>query len=182
MSYSGDMFSYDDVAIFPKPVDPIPIWYGGTTTISVRNAVNYCDAWMPGRIPLATLDDRLTTLAQLEEEAGDGRHVTRSIIPLVKVDKNRERARSGLPIEALAGSSEASKDWIAPEGGFQELDDLRGIVAAGTPSEIIDQVVEIAERGIDHFVFDLRMQHDEFEKTLELIGSEVLPELKKAKV
>jgi len=180
MSYSGEMFQYEDVAIYPKPVDPIPIWYGGTTTISVKNAVQYCDAWMPGRIPLATLDDRLATLGQLEQETG--RKITRSIIPLVKVDKNRERARADLPIEALAGSSEASKTWIMPEGGFTELDQLRGIVAAGTPEEIIDQVVEIASRGIDHFVFDLRMQHDTFEETLELIGNEVLPALKAAKV
>lgn len=180
MSYSGEMFQYEDVGIFPKPVDPIPIWYGGTTTISVKNAVQYCDAWMPGRIPLATLDDRLATLSQLEQESG--RKITRSIIPLVKVDKDRDRARADLPIEALAGSSEASKTWIMPEGGFKELDDLRGIVAAGTPEEIIDQVVEIASRGIDHFVFDLRMQHDRFEETLELIGNEVLPALKAAKV
>lgn len=180
MSYSGEMFQYEDVGIFPKPVDPIPIWYGGTTTISVKNAVQYCDAWMPGRIPLATLDDRLATLSQLEQESG--RKITRSIIPLVKVDKDRNRARADLPIEALAGSSEASKTWIMPEGGFKELDDLRGIVAAGTPEEIIDQVVEIASRGIDHFVFDLRMQHDRFEETLELIGNEVLPALKAAKV
>lgn len=182
MSYHGEMFSYDDVAIFPKPIDPIPIWYGGTTTISVKNAVQYCDAWMPGRIPLATLDDRLATLSQLEQEAGDGRHITRSIIPLVKVDKNRDKARANLPIDALAGSSEASKTWIMPEGGFTELDQLRGIVSAGTPEEIIEQVMEIAARGIDHFVFDLRMQHDEFEKTLELIGNEVLPVLKREKV
>ena len=180
MSYSGEMFQYEDVGIYPKPVDPIPIWYGGTTTISVKNAVQYCDAWMPGRIPLATLDDRLATLSQLEQESG--RKITRSIIPLVKVDKDRNRARADLPIEALAGSSEASKTWIMPEGGFKELDDLRGIVAAGTPEEIIDQVVEIASRGIDHFVFDLRMQHDRFEETLELIGNEVLPALKAAKV
>jgi len=180
MSHDGEMFQYEDIAIYPKPVDPIPLWYGGTTTISVKNAVAYSDAWMPGRIPLATLDDRLETLSTLEQEAG--RKITRSIIPLVKVDKNRERARSGLPIEALAGSSEASKDWIQPPGGFQELDDLRGIVSAGTPEEIIEQVAEIAERGMDHFVFDLRMQFDTFEETLELIGTEVLPMLRKAKV
>ena len=63
--------SYEDIGIYPKPVDPIPIWYGGTTTISVKNAVEYCDAWMPGRIPLATLDDRLGTLDKLVAQKGN---------------------------------------------------------------------------------------------------------------
>lgn len=180
MSYDGELFSYEDIAIFPKPVDPIPIWYGGTTTISVKNAVNYCDAWMPGRIPLATLDDRLATLDQLSAEAG--KKITKSIIPLVKIDRDRNRARADIPIEALAGSSEASKTWIVPEGGFNEIDDLRGIITVGNPDEVVDQIVEIAQRGIDHFVFDLRMQHDRFEETLELIAESVLPPLKKARI
>ena len=180
MDHNGQMFQYEDIGIFPKPVDPIPIWYGGTTTISVKNAVEYCDAWMPGRIPLATLDDRLATLDELV--AAKGNKITKSIIPLVKVEKDRERARANVPIEALAGSSEASATWIQPEGGFKELDDLRGIITVGNPDEVIEQIAEIASRGIDHFVFDLRMQHDRFEETLELIANDVLPTLKKDRI
>ena len=36
----------------------------------------------------------------------------------------------------------------------------------GTPDEVVEQITEIAEREFDHFVFDLRMQHDRFEETL----------------
>lgn len=179
-SFEGEIFQYEDVGIYPKPADPIPIWYGGTTTVSVRNAVDYCDAWMPGRIPLATLDARLQTLDEYSAEKGI--KVTKSIIPLVKVDKDRERARADVHVDALAGSSEASATWIQPEGGFQGIDDLRGIIAVGNPDEVIEQIMEVASRGIDHFVFDLRMQHDRFEETLELIGEEVLPALKQEKI
>ena len=135
---------------------------------------------MPGRIPLATLDDRLELLAELEAESG--RHITRSVIPLVKVDTDRNRARADLDIAALAGSSEASKTWIQPEGGFQTIEDIRGIAVVGEPDEVVEQIVEIAERGIDHFVFDLRMQFDRYEETLELIAERVLPALKAARV
>lgn len=175
-SFDGERFSFRDITIRPKPVAPIPLWYGGTTRASVRNAVAHCDAWMPGRIPLATLDDRLAYLADLEAE--QGRRLVRSIIPLVKVDRDRSRARSGLDVAALAGSSEASKDWIAPPGGFRTLDDLGGILAAGEPDEVVDQIAVIAERGIDHFVFDLRMQFETFEQSLELIAERVLPQLR----
>ncbi len=180
MDYDGELFSYEDIGIYPKPVDPIPIWYGGTTTISVKNAVEYCDAWMPGRIPLATLDDRLGTLDKLVAQKGN--KITKSIIPLVKVDRDRARARADIPLEALAGSSEASATWILPEGGLNEIDDLRGILTVGNPEEVVEQITEIAERGIDHFVFDLRMQHDRFEETLELIAEDVLPALKKSRI
>jgi probable F420-dependent oxidoreductase len=179
VSWKGELFEFDDVTIRPKPVEPIPIWYGGTTRASVRNAVRYCDAWMPGRIPLATLDDRLEYLAELEAEGG--RRLIRSIIPLVKVDTDRTRARSGLDVAALAGSSEASREWIAPPGGFRALEDLPGIVAVGEPDEVVEQIVEIAGRGIDHFVFDLRAQFDQFEPTVELIAERVLPALRAAR-
>lgn len=180
VSYDGRMFSFEDVSIEPKPVDPIPVWYGGTTRVSVENAVNHCHGWMPGRIPLATLDHRLGYLDELTESAD--RKVSRSIIPLVKVDRDRARARSGIDIEALAGSSEASKSWVLPDGGFNTVDDLRGIIAAGEPKEVVEQVAEMAERGIDHFVFDLRLQYEEYEEVVELIATEVLPELRAARI
>lgn len=179
VTFEGEFFRFEDVTLTPKPEQPIPIWYGGTTRASVRTTVANCDAWMPGRIPLATLDDRLELLAELEAETG--RRITRSIIPLVKVDTDRNRARADLDIAALAGSSEASKTWIQPEGGFQTIEDIRGIAVVGEPDEVVEQIVEIAERGIDHFVFDLRMQFDRYEDTLELIAERVLPALKAAR-
>jgi alkanesulfonate monooxygenase SsuD/methylene tetrahydromethanopterin reductase-like flavin-dependent oxidoreductase (luciferase family) len=180
VTFDGEFFKFENVTLTPKPSQPIPIWYGGTTRASVRTTVANCDAWMPGRIPLATLDDRLELLAELEAESG--RHITRSVIPLVKVDTDRNRARADLDIAALAGSSEASKTWIQPEGGFQTIEDIRGIAVVGEPDEVVEQIVEIAERGIDHFVFDLRMQFDRYEETLELIAERVLPALKAARV
>ncbi|HXH06050.1 MAG TPA: LLM class flavin-dependent oxidoreductase [Vicinamibacterales bacterium] len=180
VSFAGKFFQFEDVTIEPKPRARIPIWYGGTTRASVRTTVAYCDAWMPGRIPLATLDDRLALLAELEAESG--RSITRAVIPLVKVDTDRKRARANLDIQALAGSSEASKTWILPPGGFQTIEDVRGIIVVGEPDEVVEQIVEIAERGIDHFVFDLRLQFDRYEETIELIAERVLPVLKANRV
>lgn len=181
MEHHGELFDYVDVGIYPKPIDPIPLWYGGTTIRSVENAVAYCDGWMPGRTPIDTLDDRLRRLDELAAEHSV--KITKSVIPLVKVDKDSKRARADIPIAALAGSSEASKTWITPaSGGFDTIEDLRGIIAVGNPEEVVEQIAELASRGLDHFTFDLRMQHDRFEETLELIATDVLPALRKAKV
>jgi probable F420-dependent oxidoreductase len=180
VSYSGEMFQFGDVTIRPKPAAEIPIWYGGSTRVSVKNAVEYCDGWMPGRIPIETLDDCLAYLDELVAETGA--RITRSVIPLVKVAKNGDEARRDIDIAALTTSSEASKNWIGPAGGWNTVDDLRGMLAVGDPAEVVDQIAELASRGVDHFVFDLRLQHERFEETVELIGSEVLPALRAARI
>lgn len=178
--FHGQMFDVSGVSIEPKPTGYLPLWYGGTTGQSVHNAAEHCDGWMPGRIPVATLAARLDLLAQLERERS--KKITRAIIPLVKVDRRRDRARSGIDIAALAGSSEASRTWIQPPGGFETIDDLLGVVIAGEPKEVAEQIAEIASYGVDHFVFDLRLQHDSFEEVLDLIGTDVLPALKEQHV
>ena len=114
---------------------------------SVENAVDYCDGWMPGRIPMETLDDRLQLLDELT--AARRVKITRSVIPLVKVDKDGARAREDIDIAALTGSAESSKTWIGPPGGWNSVDDLKGILAVGEPDEIVGQVAEMAARGID---------------------------------
>jgi alkanesulfonate monooxygenase SsuD/methylene tetrahydromethanopterin reductase-like flavin-dependent oxidoreductase (luciferase family) len=181
VDYEGTLFSFTGVDIEPKPSPPIPIWYGGTTPISVANAARHCQGWMPGRIPMGTLEDRLAQIDQLVAD-GTAAAVTKAVIPIVKVDKSREQARSGLDVRALAGSSEASKTWNVPPGGFETIDDLRGLLCVGDPSELVEQVAEFGKRGIDHFVFDLRLQFEEFEAVVDLIATDVLPVLRAAKV
>ena len=50
----------------------------------------------------------------------------------------------------------------------------------GEPKDVIEQVLELAGRPIDHLVFDLRHQFDSYEESLEMIASEVLPEVRAA--
>ena len=176
VSFQGQVFSFSDVSIEPKPVEPIPIWYGGATRASVRRAVAWCDGWLPGRIPMATLDDRLRLLRSLSEQ--QGKRVSVGVIPVVSVARTREEAVSRVDIRALTESSEASKTWIVPPGGFRTVEDLEGLLVCGTPRECVDQIRAFEERGVELFVFDLRLQFDRFEESLELIGQEVLPRLR----
>jgi len=178
VSFHGRMFQFEDVSMEPKPILPIPFWYGGTTRVSVKNAVEFCDGWMPGRIPLTTLDDRLELLDEMTTQSD--KYVSRSVIPITKIDRDRYKAREGIDVDAFAGSSEASKSWITPKGGFSTIEDLRGILTVGEPAEVVEQVAEFGNRGIDHYVFDLRLQFEEFEEVLELIATEVLPALRRA--
>lgn len=175
VTHPGPRFPFNAVRIAPKPVRPIPLWYGGGTRASVRAAVVAYDGWMPGGMPLNTLDDRVTYL--LEQAALAGRRPpTVALVPRVSIATDREVARRGIDIEALSTGSEGSKFWLTPESGsFDTIEDLRGIAVVGEPNEVAEQVLEIAEHQVDHFVFDLRGQFDRYEESVDLIAERVLP-------
>jgi probable F420-dependent oxidoreductase len=177
VTWAGKHFQFERVTLEPKPVQPIPTWYGGTTRASVRRAVLHCDGWLPGRLPLATLDDRLQLLRSLSAE--QGRQIRAGVIPLVVLDSNRERARAQVDVPALAASSEGSARWIKPASGeFRTVEDLEGLLICGTPQDCVREIQKFKARAIDDFVFDLRLQFAQYAETLELIAREVLPHVR----
>lgn len=176
-SWQGEKFQYEDVSISPKPALPPVLWYGGTSRRSVRRAIDSCDGWLPGRLPMATLDDRLKYRRKLESERG--KRIRAGVIPVISIDENRDAARSGLDIHALATSSEGSKDWIKPPSGeFRTVEDLEGLLLAGNPDDIVSEIGKFRARDIDTFIFDLRLQFDRYEEKAELIAREVLPRVR----
>jgi probable F420-dependent oxidoreductase len=178
VTHAGPRFPFESVRIEPKPVRALPIWYGGTTRASVRAAVAAYDGWMPSGMPIDTLDDRLAYMAERAAEA-DRPAPSVSLVPRVSIARSRAEARRGLDVHALSTGSEGSKFWLKPKSGsFDTIDDLRGIVVVGDPDEVVDQILELSERPIDHFVFDLRGQFDRYEESLELIAERVLPSVR----
>lgn len=170
-SYKGKVFAFEDVTIEPKPVEPIPIFYGGSTRASIRRVAEYCDGWIAGRVPMATFDDRLRYLRQLTE-----RKITLGNIPIVRIDKDRARARADIDVRALAGSSEGTPHWVKPPSGkFETIEDLEGLLVVGDPDDCAAEIEKFRQRGVEHFVFDLRLQYHRYEETLKLIGEELLP-------
>jgi alkanesulfonate monooxygenase SsuD/methylene tetrahydromethanopterin reductase-like flavin-dependent oxidoreductase (luciferase family) len=174
VTWDGTLFGFEHVSLCPKPAIPVDTWYGGTTRASVRRAVAHCDGWLPGRLPLATLDDRLALLGELAAERG--RRMVWGAIPIVCIDQDRERAFERVDVPALAGSSEGSANWIKPPSGeFRTPADLEGLLVAGDPADVIHEIRKFEARGIDQFVFDLRLDFDSYEDKVELIATEVLP-------
>ena len=177
VSYDGAVFQFDDITLEPKPVAPIPLVYGGTTQASVRRALEYMDGWLPGRIPLATLDARLKYLA--EQSAETGKRLTVGVVPIVKVDRDRSKARENIDVAALARSSAGAKFWKAPaSGSFTTIEDLEGMVIAGTPEDVKRELSKFADRGLDYVVLDLRLDFARYLEQLELLADAGLDELK----
>ncbi len=178
VTYQGKVFQFEDVTLEPKPVAPIPLVYGGTTQASIRRAVASMDGWLPGRIPLATLDLRLEYLA--EQSAAAGKQLTVGVIPLVKVHRDRSRARENIDVAALSQSSAGAKFWKRPaSGAFSTIEDLEGLVVAGTPEECVRELAKFAERGLDYVVLDLRLDFPRYLEQLELLAAAGLEEIKR---
>jgi len=178
VSYDGEVFQFEDITLEPKPVDPIPLVYGGTTQASIRRALQYMDGWLPGRIPLSTLDARLKYLA--EQSAGTGKQLSVGVVPIVKIDRDRSRARENIDVAALAQSSAGAKFWKPPaSGSFTTIEDLEGLVIAGTPDDAKRELAKFAERGLDYVVLDFRLDFGRYLEQLELLAEAGLDDLKK---
>lgn len=174
VTFHGEVFHLENITLKPRPVELIPFWYGGGTRASVRRAVAYCDGWIPGRLPLDTLDDRLALLRQLSAEAN--RRLTISTIPVMKIARTREEARAGVNVQALGVSSEGAKQWVLPKSGrFETIEDLEGLLICGSPDECVEQIQRLVDRGVEELVLDFRLQFDRFEETLDLVAERVLP-------
>jgi probable F420-dependent oxidoreductase len=177
VNFHGEVFQFEDVTLEPKPVAPIPLVYGGTTQASIRRALEHMDGWLPGRIPLATLDARLRYLEERSAEAD--KRLSVGVVPIVKVDRNRNRAREGIDVAALATSSAGARFWQPPpSGSFTTIEDLEGLVIAGTPADCKRELLKFAERGLDYVVLDLRLDFGRYLERLELLAESGLEDVR----
>ena len=178
VSYKNDYFNFTNVALKPTPVKPIPIWYGGGTPEACRRAVEYCDGWMPARTTLATFKRLMVYIHELCQKAGKPM-INAAVMPFTSVSKNREPALSEINIGSLIAEANRFPTWVKPPSGrFSKLDDIRGLILAGTPADIARESRAYEEAGADQIVYDLRFRYADWLEQIGLLGEEVLPALR----
>jgi alkanesulfonate monooxygenase SsuD/methylene tetrahydromethanopterin reductase-like flavin-dependent oxidoreductase (luciferase family) len=171
-------FAFYDVELKPTPVKPIPIWYGGGTPASCRRAVEYADGWMPGRIPLATFKQCMQYLGELCQKAGRTM-VTAAAIPITSLARDKETALGKVNVKGLINEGNKKPTWVKPASGtFSRLEDIEGLLLAGTPGDIARDTRKYEEAGLNHIVYDLRFRFADWDEQVDLLGKEVLPALR----
>lgn len=179
VAFEGKFYKFDNVDIHPSPSGgTIPIWYCGTSPASARRAVEYCEGWIPGRMPRHVFVKRMDRMRSVAEQRGRPDLPHAGVIPWIVPGTSREEAESRLDVPMLLAATE-KKYGEPPNGRSGRLDDLDGAVVAGPPEYIIEEIRRYQEVGGLHLVFDLRAQFDRFEEDLALIGEEILPELRR---
>jgi alkanesulfonate monooxygenase SsuD/methylene tetrahydromethanopterin reductase-like flavin-dependent oxidoreductase (luciferase family) len=178
LSFENEFFRFQDVALKPIPVQPIPIWYGGGTPAACRRAVEYCDGWMPARTTFLTFRKLMGYIAELCEKAAKPM-INAAVMPFTSVDRSRELAVSKAHVAPLIAEANKFATWVKPPSGqFSTLDDIRGLVLAGTPADIVHDSRAYEEAGANHIVYDLRFRYADWFEQIEILGREVLPALR----
>ena len=179
VTFEGEFYRFRDVAIKPVPGrrDGIPIWYGGNSKAAARRAVEYCDGWIPGRMPRRDVRERITRMERLASEAGRPRPLA-AVIPYVSPGRTVEEAARSLNLAELF--SMAKQYMPPPSGTFQTLADLDGAAIAGPVDVIVEEVRAYQAAGIEHLVFDFRTSFEHYEECIEMVGTEVLPRLRRS--
>ncbi len=168
--HSGAHFSFGPVEIDPLPGRHLPIYYGGVSRAAVRRAVTHCDGWIAGRLPLATFAARLDLLTQLTSDPYHRLDIATMPITVVDEGDGRLLGRANEAVALLARSAEGASDWLRPPSGrFETIEDLAGLLIAGSPERCTAEARRIVQNGVSHLIFDLRIAFDEIERQLELL-------------
>jgi alkanesulfonate monooxygenase SsuD/methylene tetrahydromethanopterin reductase-like flavin-dependent oxidoreductase (luciferase family) len=175
VSYQDDCFDFQNVALKPLPVKPIPIWCGGSTPAACRRVVEFGEGWLPARVTLATFRKRTAYLRELSQ--GANRPMPRlGVMPLTSIAKDRETALEYVNVKGLIQEANRNSTWVKPASGiFSNLNDIHGFILAGTPADIVQETRAYQSAGADLVVFDLRLRYDDWHRQIDWLGKEVLP-------
>jgi hypothetical protein len=133
---------------------------------------------MPGRIPMLTFIKMVGYLR--DQYKGHGRPMgTVAAIPIVSIDRDLDTALSKVNTPGLIkeGNNPSKKTWVN-YGKFKTYDDIRGLLLAGKPEDIVRDTKEYEKNGLNHIVYDLRFRFADWYQQIDYLGKEVLPALR----
>ena len=172
--FRGSVFDIPYGSVDPRPVaGTIPVWYGGLAFKAVDLAMEFCEGWLPSRLPFNKLSARIEKVREtLSPERLAG--FTFGAMPQTALGKSREDALRNFNLDKVRAEAVARKPVSGGRTDLQ-LDDLEGYLIWGTPDDIRRYVARFVDIGVQHIVFDMRSSFEQFEESLQILGEEVLP-------
>jgi len=177
VSHKDKYYNFRNVELKPDPVSPIPIWCGGSTPAACRRVVEFGDGWLPARITLATFARRIAYLREVSK-ATRRSMMPAGVMPLTSIAQDKETALGYVNVKSLIREANKNSTWVKPAGGiFSTVDDIDGLILAGTSEDIVQSARAYHAAGADLIVFDLRFRSPDWYQQIDLLGKEVLPAL-----
>jgi probable F420-dependent oxidoreductase len=169
--FHGRHWSFDDVAVTPRPERTVPVYVGGVTEAGLRRAARIGDGII---VYCATPRDLMARRALLDSVAGADRvpFVCTSVLHVAD-DAELAWAEAAPGIAYLEGQ-------IAAYGGRSAAERLdRADYLVGTPDDVAGRLVELhGATGFDHFAHWARLPgltHERALETLLLVATRVVP-------
>jgi len=177
VSYHDSYYDFQNVQLKPIPLRPIPILCGGSTQAACRRVIEFGEGWLPARITLSVFEKRMAYLCQLSSQSAQTMS-TVGVMPLTSIARDRQTALRYVNVQGLIDEANRNSNWPKPAGGtFSTLDDIRGLVLAGNPQDIVREAQAYQMAGANLIVFDLRFRYTDWYGQIELLGKEVLSAL-----
>ncbi len=178
VSHHSETFEFTDVSVIPVPSE-LSIWWCSGTPASARIAVDLGLGWLPGRITLDTIRLRRQVMAERSTASGLAMPQIGVVAP-TRIGSSREEAIAGVNLTGLLKwANDFGKWWVTPaSGGFETAEDLQGSLIAGSADDVVAEIGAFREVGVDHLVFDLRTQFDQWMDLIQLLGEDVLPRVR----
>jgi len=151
------------MAMRPVPASPPPFLFAGWKEIALKRAARMGDGWIGYLLSPDSFARRRAYL--LDNGAGKERPFITGMLLPVHIDSQSEgaKARAGAAWNRITGN-----DSVFPERLF----------VAGTASDIVDQLRDYWERGCTEVVLSLVDQGHDFDRQLDVLASEVVPQLR----
>jgi probable F420-dependent oxidoreductase len=175
-SYHGRYYQFEDVEMYPKPLqDPLPIYIGGNHHNAMKRVISYGNGWLPAVLPPNELRKRTAHLKDMAEECGrDFTDIDIAVQYMACIGKSRSQAIERFHnsqmyqhVISLKQSTLKNQDLTKPE-------DLNLI---GTPTEVIEQIQELATAGLRHLcgTYFVANTVDELIEQMQVFSEDVLP-------
>ena len=191
-SFSGRHFSYEGVAVTPKPARVPPILIGGFADQAVRRAGRIGDGYISSRAETERVAQAFRMAA--DERAAAGHEGPPQVAVLqnafVTTDPERDwpmiRAGAGHQLGVYAGWRNGT-DVTGVPLEVQPPDEatLRRTTAYGTPDQVVDQLTPLADVLAEypqaHLILRLHypgMKAEPAARAIELLAGQVAPRLK----
>jgi probable F420-dependent oxidoreductase len=177
-SWRGAYFHFEDVEMFPKPLQsPLPVYVGGNNVNALRRAAVYAQGWMGAGMPVHQLKPAVERLREIASQAGrdpssiDIAPQFVACIARTHEDAMRRFQASQMYNHLVSLSGTTLKDQVAAGVKFEEIDLI------GTASDIIEKIEALRAAGMTHasgLLFPAN-NIDEYKEQIQWFAEEVIP-------
>lgn len=175
-SFEGEQFNIPWGSLNPRPIhDDLPIWYGGLSFKAVTLATEFCDGWLPSRIPYDRLAQRIERAREQLTSRKGAADFTFAAMPQTSVGTSADDALSGFNLDKVREEALHRKP-VSGNRTSLTLEDLEGYLIWGNARDLCRYVERFIDLGVTHVVFDMRSSFGGFLENVRILGTQVLPE------
>ena len=148
-SWHGEYFHFDDVEMYPKPLQsPVPIYVGGNHPNAYRRAALYGHGWLPAAMPVAQVRSHVAqfkALVAVQGRAWEEMDVALQLVTYVGATHEQavERFRRSQMYHHLLSLSAST---LKRQGSVQHEDTN----LIGTADEVIEKIERFRAAGVKH--------------------------------